>query len=203
MRQRLLAHGIGLIACLLIIVLGGELLKRQASTIAEAADSVQRLQDDFARPTVPLMPPPVPPPVPEEPLPLAWLDIPAAVTAYTPGPESCGVSTDGRTSINRSTDSFPYGIAADPQILPYKTRVLVPGYLPKSYPGKAWEVDDTGGAMRQSWRKEGLVHLDLRYKTVLSAKRWGEQWIMVSVETKHLTAEQYQKLLAYKESFEE
>lgn len=142
----------------------------------------------FPPPTpAPLPPAPVPPPV-LTPIPMPslitreWLVVTALVTAYTPGPESCGESADGFTSTNRSTDAYPYGIAADRRILAPGSLVKVPEYMDVSFPGRAWEVDDTGGDMRKNYRLHCIVHLDLRYRTVVSANKVGRQWMDVEVD---------------------
>ena len=58
------------------------------------------------------------------------------------------------------------GVAADPGVIPYRTLVWVPGV--------GWrEVDDTGSAMRKSWRSEGVVHIDVRMAYTYQARRWG------------------------------
>ncbi len=101
------------------------------------------------------------------------------VTAYCPGSCCCSPSADGTTSTGRKTDQHPYGIAADPRLLPYGTMIQVPGYMDVSYPDAWWEVDDTGGAMRQS-AELGVVHLDLRFKHHWSAQQWGVRWMWVT-----------------------
>ncbi len=93
-------------------------------------------------------------------------------TGYCPCVRCCE-DTDRRTAINRDIDKHPKGIAADPKVVRYRTMIDVPGY------GRAM-VDDTGGAMRQSARK-GIVHLDLRFRTHATAKRWGQQWVWVEL----------------------
>lgn len=120
---------------------------------------------------------PVEPPKP----PADWLTVVALVTAYTPGVESCGDSADGRTSTNRCTDTHPYGIAAADALLPPGSRIKVPEYMDVSFPDRAWEVDDTGGDMRKNFRQHYIVHLDLRYRTVVSANKMGRQWMEISV----------------------
>jgi len=141
--------------------------------------------------------PALPPPPP------AYVDLPALCTGYTPGPESCGKSADGKTSIMKDTDVHPYGIAADPKILPYGTKIVVPGYLAKNYKGHKWPVDDTGGAMRHAWEQDGIIHIDLRYKTVYSARRWGQRWVNIRVYTENLTKDQVQALITYRSQFED
>ncbi len=123
-----------------------------------------------------------------------WMTVVALVTAYTPGVESCGDSADGRTSTNRSTDTHPYGIAADGAVLPPGSLIKVPEYMDVSFPDRAWEVDDTGGAMRQDFRKHYIVHLDLRYRTVVSAVKVGRQWMEISVDVTGWPADKRERL---------
>ena len=123
-----------------------------------------------------------------------WMTVVALVTAYTPGVESCGDSADGRTSTNRSTDIHPYGIAADGAVLPAGSLIKVPEYMDVSFPDRAWEVDDTGGDMRKNFREHYIVHLDLRYRTVVSANKVGRQWMEISVNIAGWPAEKRERL---------
>jgi 3D (Asp-Asp-Asp) domain-containing protein len=128
---------------------------------------------------VPACPAPVEPPRQE------WMVVLAVVTAYQPDTD-CAHDEFGqpthRTSTRKSTDIHPYGIAADPSLLPYGTNVIVPEYLNLRFPDKAWPVDDTGGALRHDGNAHGLVHLDLRYRTVWSALKHGKMWMEIHVD---------------------
>ena len=101
----------------------------------------------------------------------------AVVTAYCPCEICCDQRT-GVTATGRDTDVHPYGIAADWRLLRRGTRVHVPGYLTESTVGGAWDVDDTGGALRRS-REHGVLHIDVRYVSHWWAERWGTRrmWI--------------------------
>lgn len=106
--------------------------------------------------------------------------VPAMVTAYTPDKAGGGAGT-GMTSTGVRVADRPYGIAADPRVLPYGAVVLVPGYRDTPEKGgPAWPVDDTGGALRQSAAR-GIVHLDLRMRSIASARAWGVRWLVVTV----------------------
>ena len=95
------------------------------------------------------------------------------VTAYCPCEKCCGKwAASAKTAIGRDARTT-VGVAADPKLLPYRTRLEIPGVGMR-------EVDDTGGAMRQS-AKKGIVHIDLRMKTHAEAKAWGVQWLMVRI----------------------
>ncbi|MBP5233275.1 MAG: 3D domain-containing protein, partial [Planctomycetes bacterium] len=96
----------------------------------------------------------------------------ATVTAYCPCSRCCGAGARGRTSLGGS--AWLPGIAADPRALPYGTTVYVPGYGEQT-------VDDTGGAMRNSWRNHGRLHLDIRMKTHHEARQWGRRTMKVRV----------------------
>ena len=126
-----------------------------------------------------------------------WIEIPALVTGYTPhdGTDSAHWSTkDTVTATNKDWRVHPYGIAADPRILPYGTLVRVPGYRS----GAIFAVDDTGGAMRGSWKK-GIVQVDLRYQTSYSARKQGRSPGTVLVNISSLPTTQRDALLAYKD----
>ena len=96
-----------------------------------------------------------------------WKTITCKVTAYTPDSRSCGNSADGFTSKMDNAYRFD-GVAASPDVIPYRTGVLIPGIDIK-------EVDDTGGAMRQA-SKKGLYHIDVRMKSHEDAQQFGVKW---------------------------
>ena len=96
-----------------------------------------------------------------------WKTIKAKVTAYEPSEYSCGKYADGKTSIGENAWKFN-GVAADPRAIPYGTLVYIEGIGFK-------KVDDTGGAMRKSWRERGQYHLDIRMGTIKGALKWGVQ----------------------------
>jgi len=102
---------------------------------------------------------------------MRWVQV--KTTGYCPCALCCGIFADGRTSINRDVTKFPYGIAVEPKLVPYRLMVEVPGY------GTAM-VDDTGGAMRQS-AKIGVVHFDLRFVTHSEARRWGVRHMYIAL----------------------
>jgi 3D (Asp-Asp-Asp) domain-containing protein len=96
----------------------------------------------------------------------------ALVTAYCPCDKCCGSGSYGRTSIGKN--AWTTGLAADPDCLEYGTRVWVPGY------GFS-QVDDTGGAMRRNWKRNGIMHIDVRMTYHYEAKSWGKQYLRVKV----------------------
>jgi len=102
-----------------------------------------------------------------------WKTVRSKVTAYTPDAHSCGEFADGKTSIGQNAWQMD-GVAADPQSIPYGTLVYIPdaGYR---------EVDDTGSAMRNSWRKKSVVHFDLRMTYRHQARQWGVRWYDVDL----------------------
>ena len=93
-------------------------------------------------------------------------------TAYYPGKEYCGKFADGKTSISRDAWNT-FGVAADPKLLPYRTRIEIPGIGTRM-------VDDTGGAMRQS-AKKGIYHIDIRMHSYQEAKNFGVKWLNVKI----------------------
>ncbi len=117
----------------------------------------------------------LPKPVIAPPSGLQW--VPVVTTGYCPCVLCCGPFASGKTSINRSVSEFPFGIAVDPKLIPYRLMIDVPGY-------GLGMVDDTGGAMRQDGSR-GIVHLDLRFIEHLQARRWGvrHMWVALPVTT--------------------
>ncbi len=99
------------------------------------------------------------------------------VTGYCPCDKCCGPHASGLTATGTSTANHPTGIAAAPNLLPYGTQILVPGYCD----GALQEVDDTGGAMRKDARK-GVYHIDLRFRTHQEALAWGRREMTVYVK---------------------
>ncbi|MDA0837446.1 MAG: hypothetical protein O3B01_08575 [Planctomycetota bacterium] len=95
------------------------------------------------------------------------------VTAYCPCKICCGGEANGITSTGRNAFRFT-GVAADPTAIPYGNFVRIPGVGFR-------KVDDTGGAMRQSWRKNRVYHLDLRFRSHEVARKWGRKWMKVDV----------------------
>lgn len=116
-------------------------------------------------------PPAIPKPGPPPPASMAWVQV--KTTGYCGCEICCPGTSDHKTAINRDLRQFPYGIAVDPQLIPYRTNLFVPGY------GYAM-VDDTGGAMRQS-AKKNIIHLDLRFPDHKTARRWGVRWMWIAV----------------------
>ncbi|MBF0245557.1 MAG: hypothetical protein HQL31_09860, partial [Planctomycetes bacterium] len=102
-----------------------------------------------------------------------WKTVRARVTAYTPGPESCGIFSDGFTSTGRDAWAF-MGVASHPEIVPYGCYAEIPG-------AGFLLVDDTGSAMRESWTRDQYVHFDLRMRTLQNAKERGVRYLNVNI----------------------
>jgi 3D (Asp-Asp-Asp) domain-containing protein len=94
------------------------------------------------------------------------------VTAYCPCRRCCGRFANGRTSTD--TSAWQPGAATDPDVIPYGSTVAVPGY-------GTVRVDDTGLAMRRSWRSAHRIHIDVRFDYHWQARRWGSQLLEVEV----------------------
>jgi 3D (Asp-Asp-Asp) domain-containing protein len=95
-----------------------------------------------------------------------WGTVVAKVTAYEPSVVSCGYFADGKTSTLRNAWK-PDGCAVAPDAIPYGTLVWIPGI--------GWRLaDDTGSAMKRSWKK-GVYHIDVRMSSVSQCRRWGNQ----------------------------
>jgi 3D (Asp-Asp-Asp) domain-containing protein len=74
-----------------------------------------------------------------------------------------------------------YGIAADLRVFPKGTKMRIPGYLDKMYPGEWWTVDSPGGSVIRRSTSRGVYHVDVKFKTYGTAKKWGSQWLDVEV----------------------
>jgi 3D (Asp-Asp-Asp) domain-containing protein len=110
----------------------------------------------------------------------AMIEREAIVTAYSPSIAGGGAGTY-LTSTGLSTREHGYGVAADPRLVPYGSVVRIPGYREEEHKGGPWHpVDDTGGAMRKSAAR-GVLHLDVRFRSVSSARAWGVRRLRVTI----------------------
>lgn len=92
-------------------------------------------------------------------------------TAYCPcticcGPDARGVTASGRP-VSYNGGAF---IAADTNLLPFGTRLIVPGY----HNAQPVEVIDRGGAIKGR-------HIDVYFPTHEQAAEWGRQWLSVDI----------------------
>ncbi len=111
-----------------------------------------------------------------------WLDVVA--TAYSPhddvdshyhetkGERWRWITADGKTDVRWS----PYGIAVPllngKPALPFGTQIIIPtgyGYVDRSVKDRAFKVDDVGNGHQYFKRKDGALHIDLRYMSHASA----------------------------------
>ena len=93
------------------------------------------------------------------------------VTAYCPCRRCCGRYTDGRTACGQRVEANGSRfVAADTRILPFGTRVSVPGY----HQGAAVPVLDRGTRIRG-------MRLDVFFLSHAQAQRWGAKWLPVTV----------------------
>lgn len=108
----------------------------------------------------------------------------AKVTAYCACSICCEDQSDGRTAwwrgVSRGYANQP-GCAVAPDAIPYGTWLHIPG--------AGWrQADDTGGAMRQSWKKTGQVHIDLRFNSHREAREWGVRTLRVQIHSDNPTS---------------
>ena len=94
------------------------------------------------------------------------------VTAYCPCTKCCGPNAQGITAsglpVSHNGGRF---VAADTSLLPFRTKLLIPGYHAAAGPV---EVIDRGGAIKGK-------RLDVYYPTHAEALEWGRQWVNVTV----------------------
>ena len=93
------------------------------------------------------------------------------VTAYCACKKCCGRSARGLTASGRRV-SYNGGafVAADTALLPFGTKLQIPGY----HGAKAVEVIDRGGAIKGR-------HIDVFFPSHEQAIEWGNQWLDVTV----------------------
>jgi hypothetical protein len=53
--------------------------------------------------------------------------------------------------------------------------------MERTYPGKFWEVDSAGGSVIRRSTRRGVTQVDLKFRTVYSAKEWGSRWMNIEV----------------------
>lgn len=97
---------------------------------------------------------------------IVWME----VTAYCACPKCCGPNAQGITASGKLID-YHGGkfVAADTNVLPFGTRLLIPGYDANTV-----EVIDRGGAIKGN-------KLDVFFSTHQDALQWGRQWVPVTV----------------------
>jgi 3D (Asp-Asp-Asp) domain-containing protein len=93
------------------------------------------------------------------------------VTGYCPCKKCCGPEARGITASGKRV-SYDRGrfVAADTRVLPFGTKLSVPGY----HGGRAVEVIDRGGAIKGK-------KLDLYFPTHEAALQWGRRHVDVTV----------------------
>jgi 3D (Asp-Asp-Asp) domain-containing protein len=94
------------------------------------------------------------------------------VTAYCAnkkccGPHACGITASGKP-VSFNGGKF---VAADTGVLPFGTKVSIPGY----HGGQPVPVIDRGGAIRGN-------RLDVFFPSYQTAVNWGVKWLPVEIE---------------------
>jgi 3D (Asp-Asp-Asp) domain-containing protein len=105
----------------------------------------------------------------------AWASAPRVlkmeVTAYCPCKKCCGKNAHGVTASGlHVTHNAGLFVAADAALLPFHTKLLIPGYAK----GKAVPVLDRGGAIKGN-------RLDVFFPTHEQALKWGRRTIDVTI----------------------
>ena len=97
-----------------------------------------------------------------------WME----VTAYCPCKVCCGLRANGITASGKSVrHNGGRFVAADTDVLPFGTRVSIPGY----HDGKPVPVIDTGSAISGH-------RLDVFFSNHATAEAWGRRMLRVRVE---------------------
>jgi 3D (Asp-Asp-Asp) domain-containing protein len=126
-----------------------------SSVDVPVADAQELLHDD-ATPTPSSQPPRV---------------LKMEVTAYCPCRKCCGKNARGVTASGaRVSHNDGLFVAADTTLLPFRTKLLIPGYAS----GKAVPVLDRGGAIKGN-------RLDVFFPTHEQALNWGRRTIDVTI----------------------
>lgn len=73
-----------------------------------------------------------------------------------------------------------YNIAAHLGRFPKGTRMRVPGYM-KSRGNVFWVVDSSGGSVIRRSHARGIPHIDVKFATVGTVRKWGSQMLDVEV----------------------
>ena len=93
------------------------------------------------------------------------------VTAYCACKKCCGAGAKGLTASGKTVrHNKGVFVAADTDLLPFGTRLRIPGY----HSGRTVEVIDRGGAIQGQ-------RLDVFFPTHQQAMEWGRQRIQVEV----------------------
>ena len=94
------------------------------------------------------------------------------VTAYCPCKKCCGPKASGITASGKHV-SYNNGrfVAADTKVLPFGTKVIIPGYGATESPV---EVIDRGGAIKGN-------KLDVFFASHEQARKWGRKRIPVLI----------------------
>lgn len=97
-----------------------------------------------------------------------WME----VTAYCACPKCCGPNAKGLTASGAPvTYNLGRFVAADTSVLPFGSRVRIPGY----HNGEPVPVLDRGGAIKG-------YHLDVFFPSHQQALDWGRRWVVVEIE---------------------
>jgi 3D (Asp-Asp-Asp) domain-containing protein len=93
------------------------------------------------------------------------------VTAYCPCSKCCGPWSGGKTASGADiTANRSRFVAADTSVLPFGTKVRIPGY----YNGAAVPVLDRGGKIK-------AMRLDVFFTSHEQARKWGVRRLPVTV----------------------
>ena len=119
------------------------------------------------------VPPPPPPVAPKHYIygPVVYV-VPMRVTACSPHDPQ-----DAEYYAKNGYEGDAYGIAAYKPHYPVGTQMRVPGYMKNTWE----EVDSSGGSVIRRSTRQGIQHIDVKYRTLYSVRKWGSQQLNVEV----------------------
>lgn len=69
-------------------------------------------------------------------------------------------------------------VAADPRVFQKGAMLRIPGY----FDGEWVPVDSKGGSVIRRSTARGIIHIDVKFRTLYSARRWGSQNLTIEVK---------------------
>lgn len=157
------------------------LLALAAAGLAAAVLSTPQYAEASTTAALPIILPPSPPAIPEPELVPPRPVLPVRIVRMRVTACSPQDPQDVAYYAKRGYEGGVYGIAAYTRDYPRGTLMRVPGYMERSFPDKFWEVDSAGGSVIRRSARRGIDHIDVKFRTLHSARQWGSRWLDVEV----------------------